>query len=325
LSIVILGFLIGLPGILCGTYCCCTQQCASCRIKSFPVVADLVFEVVHSRTLAIIEATAFFMLMPAIYLDTRMCESSFSIDPQVTTNVFTNDLSSSVDANPAKSVHFRDDDDLRRCGVVALALFRFVLTNLSNSKWQQVGDNLSGAALIAAVVFSMWSLIVLSYDVGFCEYPTDEPADGVSYCTIRGMGLPDEAMHYADFKTNCAAQQQLIVTDDLSGVSQAAAQMNVSFMQLFDPTTLTPTTALNFEKQVSADVLPSRLYDYEMWTQQAARRASLDAGKPPPYIAPVDAPDYAEINGGTCTLPKGSILEAIHLYAADCEDNSRSA
>ena len=48
------GWFTATPFILCGAYCCCKNQCASCRFEAIPVISDMIFEVVRSRSLAVV-------------------------------------------------------------------------------------------------------------------------------------------------------------------------------------------------------------------------------------------------------------------------------
>lgn len=49
------GWFMVAPFVLCGAYCCCKKQCGACRFTSLPVVSDMIFEVVRSRGLAVVE------------------------------------------------------------------------------------------------------------------------------------------------------------------------------------------------------------------------------------------------------------------------------
>jgi hypothetical protein len=321
------------PFILCGAYCCCKNQCASCRFEAIPVISDMIFEVVRSRSLAVVETTGFFLLAAAAFFDAQMCEATFALKPSVSGfsagagQLWPPSLSPNV-------ADFRADDDYQKLGLTGLFLLRFLMGNLSNNQWQEVGKNLTGAAFSCALFFSVWSLGFLWADVGYCRYPTAvHRADSeLSYCTIFGAGLPDEGMPVKAFMADCDAQSLLMVGRKYFSSSCTyddcvlASQVNVSFAQLFAPTTYTPTSSLQFpaETPATVDLLPSKGIDFVRWAQKIAGDTARSKGVPglimdPPEPVTCDATDPDR----PCLYEAGSMIEAIQMYAEDCEDNVR--
>jgi hypothetical protein len=77
--------MIAIP-VLTGCGCCGDRACCcdgKYLLSVVPVVSDMIFEIIHSRGLAIVEATAFFLLLVATYFDARLCHSTFAIRPEV--------------------------------------------------------------------------------------------------------------------------------------------------------------------------------------------------------------------------------------------------
>ena len=221
---------------------------------------------------------------------------------------------------------FRDDDDWKRIGLTGLFVLRFIMCNLSNNQWQDVGKNLTGAAFGFAVFFSMWSFFLLWADATYCHYPTDvRQADDAtidqSYCYVFGEGLPSEGMASKVFMSDCDAHNQLMVgeyPDHCYSNCMSAAEVNVSFAQLFRPTSLTPTTGLSFEDGdlASVDLLPSQQTAFLQHAQ--SQRTHPEPG-PEPEPPTCDTGDL----DGACACRAGSMIEAIQMYAEECEDNER--
>jgi hypothetical protein len=321
------------PFILCGAYCCCKKQCASCRFEAIPVISDMIFEVVRSRSLAVVETTGFFLLAAAAFFDAQTCEATFALKPSV--SQFSAGAGQLWPPSlPPTVADFRADDDYHKLGLTGLFLLRFLMGNLSNNQWQEVGKNLTGAAFSCAVFFSVWSLGFLWEDVGYCRYPTavHRVDSELSYCTIFGAGLPDEGMPVKAFMADCDAQSLLMVGRNSFSPSctyddcALASQVNVSFAQLFAPTTYTPTSGLQLppEDPATVDILPSKAIDFVRWAQKVAKNTAQGKGVPgiiidPPEPVTCDATDPDR----PCLYESGSMIEAIQMYAEDCEDNVR--
>lgn len=304
-----LGWFIITPFVLCGAYCCCKQRCASCRFAAVPVVSDMIFEVVRSRGLAVVETTGFFLLAAAVYFDAQLCEATFALEPVGVYGVDAGGKLWPSYLSSAAIAQFRADDSYRKFGLLGLFVLRFFMGNLANNRWQDMGKNLTGAAFTCAIFFSLWSMGFLYEDVGYCRYPTAVHRDDteISYCTIYGNGLPDEGIAFKAFMADCSAQSHLMVG------AKSASQTNVSLAQLFSPTTYTPTSSLEFpvDNMANVDLLPSRQTEVERYAEQEAKLPYGDS----------TLADLSE--SWPCDYTSGTMIEAIDMYGSDCEANTR--
>ena len=122
------------------------------------------------------------------------------------------------------------------------------------------------------------------------------------------------------FMSDCAAHKQLKVgnySGHCSSNCMSADEVSVSFAQLFKPTSLTPTTGLSFEDGdlASVDLLPSQQTAFLQHAQSLQTTHAFD----PPEAPTCDTGDL----DGACACRAGSMIEAIQMYAEECEDNER--
>jgi hypothetical protein len=160
---------LGLPCVGCMGWF--LPQCAQFKLTTIPLVSDLVFEVVRSRSLALVETTSVFLLIAGVAFDTQLCGSSFSLHPRKTTMACTDSPLPGVALPSIAS--FRESDEQAKAVLQALFILRFVFCNFANNQWQSIGKNLTGAALVIGIFVSAYSLILLSDDVSYCEFPMD--------------------------------------------------------------------------------------------------------------------------------------------------------
>eukprot|EP01050_Picozoa_sp_SAG11_P017044 SAG11_NODE_2403_length_3399_cov_2.326364_1_plen_311_part_10 len=75
--------------IFCFSFCCVGwlrggwKGYGCCRLQVLPVGFDMVYEILRSRYLAIVEATSLFLLLIAAVFEVRLCKSAFAIVPQI--------------------------------------------------------------------------------------------------------------------------------------------------------------------------------------------------------------------------------------------------
>ena len=133
------------------------------------MAVDLVFEVIRSRSLAIVELIALFLLINAQYFDTEMCKPTFALHPST---VGMRSLADWPADLPTKIGTMRTNDDDVHHGFVILFTLRFVFCNIANNRWvKEETNNLTGVAFFVAMFFSFWSLTVTINDATYCHYP----------------------------------------------------------------------------------------------------------------------------------------------------------
>ena len=164
-----------------------------------------------------------------------------------------------------------------------------------------------------------------------CRYPTNvnnASSSELSYCTIYGKGLPDTGMPSKEFMNDCVAQESLMVGDTPRCPEggkhvpcRPAAQFDVPFYQLFVAKPPIAYAGTESEAQDS-ELLPSRENEFEANARLVAAHHAASKGVMPPVMDPLSPPDCkANKQDGPCTYQAGSMIEAIHEYASDCEEN----
>jgi hypothetical protein len=117
----------------------------------------MVFEILRSRWLAIIESTSLFLLILSLSFEVRLCKSSFAIDPQVDTISDTDAamwLLPNATRFPRKVVSFRDDTSVNGRpwdsgpqklfpGPKNYSLHEFAVQNISWAQITCLGDRIA--------------------------------------------------------------------------------------------------------------------------------------------------------------------------------------
>ena len=312
---------LGLPCVGCMGWF--LPQCAQFKLTTIPLVSDLVFEVVRSRSLALVETTSVFLLIAGVAFDTQMCGSSFSLHPRKTTMACTDSPLPGVALSSIAS--FRESDEQAKAVLQALFILRFVFCNFANNQWQSIGKNLTGAALVIGIFVSAYSLILLSDDVSYCEFPMDVEQNfgSESHCYVYapdssstfGLGGWKDRMSFREFMDGNASSSQLEGWEEWT-------KTEVDFYQLYSPTTITPTTELEFTEPKANDLLPSRR---RVFVEQGGREMRLAARRLNQTSGMVNLDSTTESDGSDLgnTQPVSSMIEAIALYGEACESNER--
>lgn len=329
-----------------GCFCCgdrCYKGCQGCVLHAVPVVSDMLFEIIRSRGLAIVEGVAFFLLWVALALGWRQCNSTFVITP--ISIPIDEDSADSGDTYrdwallwpagmPKMQASLRPDDASATELLTFLFLMRFICCNLANSQWQSLGRNFTGVAFVFALIFSVWSLALTSNDAMYCRYPTRdgyhdsiEGGSGTSstgYCTIYsqdGRSWPSNS-----FMQDCTLQNS-------SGWNASL----VSYRQLFDerpiPELAVASTSgpLIFAPARAQTVvlLDDHANKFRATAEKLSTKLSIDAGDQPHMFESQSAGGSEQDSGesfadrGQCSFTPGSMLDAIAGYSAECESNNR--
>jgi hypothetical protein len=327
--------------VLCG--CCC----AAGKASHVPVIADLIFEVIRSRSLAVVEATALFLLAVATVFDARLCHSSFAITPSLI-EFEPDPLTRQWEqlwpngTLPRTMISFRQDDATEEKIIAWLFIARFVMCNIANNQWQRMGKNITGTAFVFAVFLSLWSVSMVASDAAHCKYPTRSTYEwyGISdnekevhggYCVIYAdgtftgsgftlSGLPAEGVTSKTFRSDCALQAATGWNDT-----------QVSFKQVYEyeyapppaPTPVVPPENAFANRGVT--LLPSRQSAFETYARQRSIQVAREHGVPPHIfqLESADTSDDASTYDSACSFAAGSVLEAIDVYSEQCETSSR--
>jgi hypothetical protein len=133
-----------------------------CKDDTVPVILDHVFEVFRSRLLALVEAVAFFLVLFSLWFNNVLpCRETFAITPLAVGVSFEETWVNGTSLPPTVA-EFRTDDTYLKYILIWLFGARFIVCNLANSQWQSFGKNLTGMSFCLAVLFSLWSLTILS-------------------------------------------------------------------------------------------------------------------------------------------------------------------
>eukprot|EP01043_Picozoa_sp_COSAG02_P020042 COSAG02_NODE_979_length_15497_cov_5.029549_7_plen_1218_part_00 len=300
------------------------------RARRFPVVLDQVFDIIRSRTLAVVECVTVFVLLISLFIDwavgARSCAATFELHPVTTVTHSAEEVSFFADSIlgsllpdlwpdsyvlPRITVSFREDEVVELAMVVGFFIIRFVLANLANSQWQDLGSSCTGWALSLAMIFSVSSLFMTSQDAMSCPAFTSVMGGGTLDCTIFDDALLD-GMPFQDFKGNCDVQRQ-------TGWNESF----VSFRQTYK----------HFDAGSNYAILQSRLDAFDSQArayafQQAATHESRIRVFP---SLPVPQSDQAGTDSGVfepsrpCNFAAGSVLEAVHAYGNECAYNHNKA
>lgn len=300
------------------------------RMSNFPVVLDQVFEIIRSRTLAVVECVSMFVLLISLFIDwavgARSCATTFELHP-VMTNTHTAEevaffrdsmlgsllpeLWPDADELPRITVSFREDEFVELVMVVGFFVVRFVLANLANSQWQELGNNFTGWALSLAMVFSVLSLCMTSQDAMSCPELTAVMGGDNPDCTVLDDALPN-GVPWSDFKHDCDAQRQTGWNESL-----------VSFRQTYKPLDNGANYAI-LQSRLDAFDNQARGYAFEQAATDNAQILVFPALPSPPF-------DQAGTNSGVfeparpCNFAAGSVLEAVHAYGEECAYNHNKA
>ena len=288
-------------------------------VSTLPMISDMLHEMVRSRGLAIVESAVFFLLALSIYNDTRLCHSSFTVRPQVHDfavpkwdSMWPTDL-------PKTVASFRVEDAKERFAMFTAFAARFLLCNVANNHWQAAGKNLTGFAYILGVISSWWSFILVASDAQYCRYPTEAGTEvEAGYCTIYGTGLSADGVSSQRFLSDC----ELIRSSGWNDTQ-------IAFYQQYNA--LPPDTKLT-DRPSEVSIVPSQAHAFadaarhwamieETSTNFSAPLFPEDGSPPADFFASFI--DLSDDGSSVCPAAAGSVLEAIHLYATDCEGNSR--
>eukprot|EP01045_Picozoa_sp_COSAG04_P049383 COSAG04_NODE_19442_length_416_cov_0.880126_1_plen_138_part_11 len=131
-----------------------------------PVLADYLFELIHSRPLAVLGLNNIFIVL-ALFLnplfDVKLCQDTFNISPSIyavdgddwpaknwdaTTGGFPGAIWPAAKDLPPKVVMFRRSYESINYTLITLFLARFLCCNLANSRWRPIEDNITRAGIV---------------------------------------------------------------------------------------------------------------------------------------------------------------------------------
>jgi hypothetical protein len=309
-----------------------------CKLERLPVAMDQVFEAVHSRALATVEAISLFLLLTIFFFsfvfDVRLCRSSFVLAPvQFVANFAISNTSTVLlptsFALPHAALQMHDGQQTEKNTLVCLFILRFVFCNLVNSRWRHntvVACNWTGLVLAIALFLSIWSLPLMMTDLRHCRYPTAD-ADPAGYCVIEGSAFPTGSVPSQQFLRDCALQSRTGWND--SAISFRQILNNVPNPNFPPPSSIldfsephvTETSGDDTHELLSYALLTSRAGAFKTEAIAEARLQANAIGVPLPDMSGIDVTSLQNTMPMPCSARSGSVLEGVNEYIAECEGN----